>query len=167
MDEDGTFELNKTGWYTTQVVLPIEGFDPDQYGNIWYNVKFSDNAETIMWLAKEAPEENKKYYGHVEKTSSGKRLRFKRDKEPEDVERPSGAVQKKEWQPKNDFQITLNMVWKNMLQYFDVKSLLTNVDEASIFWEAVTSHTNELLDLGENIQAAGKKPPATSPEDIT
>jgi hypothetical protein len=71
-------------WYIPQNVAEIEDFEPDQYGNIWYNVKFQGDADTHMWLAKNKPEENKKYYGHFEKTKSGKRLRFKTDKVPEE-----------------------------------------------------------------------------------
>lgn len=71
-------------WFTVTTALPIEDFDPDQYGNTWHNVKFAEFADTVMWLAKTKPEESKKVYGHLEKTTSGKRWRFKKDQVPDD-----------------------------------------------------------------------------------
>lgn len=107
----------KPDWYEVQNVAEIEDFDPDKYGNIWYNVKFVGDAATHMWLAKEKPEEGKKYHGHFEKTKSGKRLRFKRtpkDDIPEDSKPPE--VKKAE-QDKGD-AITRSMVVKLAFQAF-------------------------------------------------
>lgn len=88
---NGDFTPNKAGFYTVQDIAEIEDFDKDQYGNTWYNVLFNGDAETYMWLAKNQPEKGKAYYGHLEPTKSGKRLRFKTDKQPEDVKPPSKA----------------------------------------------------------------------------
>ena len=79
------FELNKPDWYTPQNVAEIEEFDKDDYGNTWYAAVFEGDAETYLWLAKNQPEEGKKYYGHIEKTKRWKTLRFWTQKGPEDV----------------------------------------------------------------------------------
>lgn len=140
------FELNKPGFYEVQNVSEIEDFDPDQYGNVWYNVKFVGDAGTHMWLAKNPPEEGKSVYGHFEKTKSGKRLRFKTDKEPEDVKRPSNA--KPAFVPKNEMQVTLNMVWKNLVSILGVPD---NDEDKAKFWEIVDEHTTELILMGEKL----------------
>lgn len=86
------FELNKPDYFEFEAVELIENFEPDDFGNRWYNAKVSGNAESLMWLAKTKPETNKKYYGHVEKTKSGQRLRFRTDKLPENA--PAKSYQK-------------------------------------------------------------------------
>lgn len=145
MNEEPTFELNKPDYFEVQNVTEIEDFDPDQYGNIWYNVKFTGDAGTHMWLAKEAPKETQKYYGHFEKTKSGKRLRFKRDTEPEEDKptRKGGYV------PKNESQVTLNMVWKNLISVMGVPDTL---QEKEKFWEVVKYHAEELILTGEKFK---------------
>lgn len=145
-----TFELNTPQWFELKNCQEIDGFDKDDYGNTWYNVTFQGDAETFMWLAKEQPEEGKKYWGHLELTKSGKRLRFKRDKEPEDTVRPAGATEKSAWQPKNETQVTLNMCWKNLLNVVGVPQ--TPYDKAK-FWEMVKEHTDELLAMGNFVDS--------------
>lgn len=140
---DTSFELNKLDYFTPQNVELIEDFEPDQYGNRWHNVKFQGDAETYMWLAKNTPEEGKKYYGHIEKTKSGKRLRFKTDKQPETAVQPAGA--KSGWQPKDERQITRNMVWKNLLGHYDVQSMEPDSEQWQHFWAGVDLHTEMLL----------------------
>lgn len=88
------FKENVVEWYTPQVVLEVEDWDQDQYGNTWFSVKFEEDAGTHLWLAKNKPEEGKKYYGHFEKTKSGKALRFKTDKVPDDKPAPKEANEK-------------------------------------------------------------------------
>lgn len=134
--------------YEVQTVEEIDGFDKDQYGNTWYNVKFVDNAETFMWLAKNTPEEGKAYYGHIEPTKSGKRFRFKTDKVPDDIKRPDNAAKQPSYQ-KDEKQITKNMVWKNMLQHFDVPSMSPDSKQWEIFWGLVELHTEMLLPKAE------------------
>lgn len=87
-------ELNKPDWFETQVIVETEGFDKDQYGNTWYSVKFVGDASTFLWLAKDKPEEHKKYYGHIEATKSGKAFRFKKDSVPEGEVAPVQANDK-------------------------------------------------------------------------
>lgn len=130
----------KPAHYIVQNAEKIEGFDKDDYGNTWYNVKFQDNAETFMWLAKNQPEEGKSYYGHFEKTKSGKKMRFKRDKEP-DSEAPS----KPSFKPKDEKQVTKNMCWKNLLQFFDVPTMNPGTKQWKEFWALVNAHTEMLL----------------------
>lgn len=84
-------ELNKPGYFEVEFVQVIKNFDPDPYGNIWYNAKLQGEAEAVMWLAKNEPKPGK-VYGHLEETKSGKRLRFRTDKEPEST---SGGGYKK------------------------------------------------------------------------
>lgn len=141
MDRESTFELNKPGHYEVDFVQET-GFDPDQYGNVWYSVKFAGDAEAHMWLAKNKPETGAKYYGHFEMTKSGKKLRFRVDKEPDP------QPHKSSWQPKNEGQVTLNMVWKNLLNTVGVPQ---SVDDKLKFWQMVKEHADELLALGENI----------------
>lgn len=85
---DGTFELNKPGWYEVKHAEPNEflnsKLENDTYG-IYYSVAFQGDASTFLWQAKTAPESGKKYWGHIEQTKSGKSMRFKKDKEPENV----------------------------------------------------------------------------------
>lgn len=89
----GDFELNKPGYYTPQLVSENDFLNDklttDQYG-MWYSVKFEGDADTYLWMAKTAPEAGKKYYGQIEKTSSGKSVKFKKLKE-EDAPRTSSA----------------------------------------------------------------------------
>ena len=147
---EGDFELSKSGWYETQNVAEIEGFDQDEHGNTWYNVKFQANAETIMWLAKTKPEENKKFYGHIEKTSSGKRLRFKRDPEPEDGIKPDNAARPTKPEYKDHSKdITLGMVWKTVAQ---IRGLPENDVDFSTFFEIVKSHLEELILMSEKMK---------------
>lgn len=145
-------DFNETpGWYEVQNVAEIEDFDPDQYNNIWYNVKFQDNAETFMWLAKERPVEGQKYYGHFEPTKSGKRLRFKRDKEPEDEEKPAGtkpAYQPKQYQD-NSKNITLGLVWKTLI---NIQGVPENDEQFAKFYETVNEHVTELIMIGEKLK---------------
>lgn len=156
-----SFELNKPEWFELKNCQEIDGFDKDDYGNTWYNVTFQGDAETFMWLAKEQPEEGKKYWGHIEFTKSGKRLRFKRDKEPEDNVRPVGATEKTSW-AKNETQVTLNMVWKNLLNVVGVPD---NAGDKAKFWEMVKEHTDELLAMGNfvNSGSVAEVPTPTAP----
>lgn len=85
------FELNKSDWYIPQNIAENEFLGTDDYGNTWYSVKFQGDAGTHLWLAKEMPEEGKAYFGHFEKTKSGKSLRFKRDKEEDAPSVPDNA----------------------------------------------------------------------------
>lgn len=144
---DTEFELNKAGWFEVQNIEEIDGFDPDQYGNIWHNVKFTGDAGTFMWLAKNKPEEGKKYYGHLEPTKTGKRLRFKTDKVPDDEPKPSNANQPKYQDKSKD--ITLGMVWKIVAQ---IRGLPENDEEFAKFFEIVDSHLTELVMMSEKLK---------------
>jgi hypothetical protein len=156
MKMDSNFDLNTPGWFTSQVVAENDFLDDDQFGNKWFNVKFTGDAETFLWLAKEKPEEDKAYYGHLEKTKSGKAIRFKRDQVPDDVKSPTNAP-KSTWQPKDEKQVTRNMVWKNLLQHFDVPSMGYNGEQWNTFWGLVDLHTEMLLPKTTPAQAELKE----------
>lgn len=111
----------KPQWYETEHIEEIDGFEPDQYGNVWYNAKFKGNAESCMWLAKNKPEENKKYYGHMELTKSGKRLRFKTDKVPEDEPKPANTSTKQPSQS-TDENIARSVALKAAVDFVDDKA---------------------------------------------
>lgn len=138
---DGDFSLDTPGWYEAQNIAEIDGFDKDDYGNTWYNVKFQGDAETYMWLAKNQPEEGKKYYGHLQKTSSGKKIRFKTDKVPENKPVNSGYKD-------NSKSITLGMVWKTVAH---IRGLPEDDEQFAKFFEIVDSHLNELLSMNEKL----------------
>lgn len=145
---EGTFKENELGYYEVHNVAEIEDFDPDQYGNIWYNVKFTGDADTFMWLAKNKPEEGKKYYGHLEPTKSGKRLRFKTDKVPDDEPKPQGAAPQPSYKD-NSKNITLGLVWKTIA---NIRGLPENDDDFAKFYEIVDSHYTELILMQEKIK---------------
>lgn len=101
------FELNKLGWFTVQNVEPNaflnDKLDNDTYG-IWYSVKFAGDANTHLWQAKTAPVEGEKYYGHIEKTKSGKATKFRRAKKddtPHEAGSPKSTPTSK-YHPKDD-----------------------------------------------------------------
>lgn len=148
---EGNFELNKPGWYEAKTVMEndfLNGkLETKEYG-IYYSVLFIGDAETYLWQAKTAPEEGKKYYGHIEESKSGKSLRFKKDKEPEDSPRPTGAVEK--WQPnKNSKDITLGMVWKTVA---GIRGLPEDDEQFAKFFEIVNAHLEELIMMSEKMK---------------
>lgn len=148
---EGNFKENESGYYEVKTIAEIEDFDPDQYGNIWYNVLFQGDAETFMWLAKNKPEEGKKYYGHLEKTKSGKRLRFKTDKVPEGS--PQSSFNGQSQNTSNN--ITLGLVYKTVA---NIRGLPDNDADSSVFWEIVKEHTEELIRISgvlNGIEAVG------------
>lgn len=92
------FELDKKHWYTVDTVeenafLNQKPTD-DLYG-IWYSVKFEGDAQKYLWQTKTPPSPNTKYWGMLQKTTSGKSVKFKWDKlnTPSDESTgPVGAV---------------------------------------------------------------------------
>ena len=93
--------------------------------------------------------------GDIEMYTNDKGKEYVRQEHKEDAAVAGGG--KSTWQPRNDKQITINMVWKNMLQWFDVKKLLTDPHEKQIFWQSIQEHTDELLALG-SIEIVEDKP---------
>lgn len=151
-------ELNKPQWYEVQHVEEIEGFDPDQYGNVWHNVKFRGVAETAMWLAKETPEV-KKYYGHLETTKTGKRIRFKRDQVPEDEERPDNAKKdKKQDAYLKDVSSTPIQIYNGSLTYAKEAGLniISDKEDRQLYLEYVKDITDEMLRWIDNIRRGDK-----------
>lgn len=93
---DGTFELNKAGYYTPQQVAENDFLNgkltSDQYGK-WYSVQFVGDAETYLWQTKTDPVKGQKYFGMLIKTTSGKAVKFKRLKEEDYNVTPEAPTQ--------------------------------------------------------------------------
>lgn len=89
-----SFEMNVSDWYTPVGVEENDYLnnllEDNNYG-IYYSVRFEGDAETFLWMAKSAPVAGEKYYGHLEKAKSGKSVKFKKDKVPENEATPQGA----------------------------------------------------------------------------
>ena len=145
-------------WYETQNVAEIEEFDQDEFGNTWFNVKFTEDAATHMWLAKEKPEEHKKYYGHFTPTKSGKRLRFKRDKVPEDEPRPDNAKNPKKSDAflRDVTSVPIDMI-RALLPYFDVQTLNKDATQYRELMELAQKLTEDALNMVDKIRS-GEKP---------
>lgn len=102
------FELNKADWYTVETVeenaFLNDKLDSDQYGR-WYSVKFVGDAQKINWMTKTTPEKGAKYWGWLEKTSTGKSVKFKWDKQNAPREGNTGSTSPNSWQPRDDSHI--------------------------------------------------------------
>lgn len=152
------FELNKPDWFETDFVLEA-GFDPDPHNNVWYSVKFKGDATEHLWLAKTKPEQNKSYYGHFELTKSGKKWRFKRDKEPEDEPKPSNTPSKADKKPdaflRDATTVPIDMI-KALLPYFDVQTLKPNSEQYRTLMELAQNLTEDALTMVESIRSGEK-----------
>lgn len=149
---EGNFKEGEVGYYTVKLFELIEDFDPDQYNNRWYNVLFEGDAETFMWLKKEVPVEGQKYYGHLEKTKSGKRLRFKTDKLPEGTKAPvTGGKSVADYEPSTNTRWAIGMAYRAFIQ-------VTGSPEGSSgefpFGE-VKQHATELLRMFDELKNSG------------
>lgn len=95
------FELNKHDWYEVQNVEENDFLNQKlastDYG-IYYSIKFAGDADTYIWQTKTPPVEGEKYWGWLEKSKSGKSVKFKWDKQNTPDELPNGkpAPQAKE-----------------------------------------------------------------------
>src|SRR3990167_2321253 len=162
------YELNKPDWYTPQNVAEIEEFDKDDYGNTWYAAVFEGDAETYLWLAKNQPEEGKKYYGHVEKTKSGKRLRFRTDKVPEDGPKPEGVKKTLDYEPSTNARWSIGMAYRAFIQVTG-----TPEDNDGEFpFDAVYKHASELIKMFDKVKnysddSATVQQTATVKEEVT
>lgn len=148
--QEGDFTPNKPGLYTVLIAQEIEGFEPDQYGNIWYNVRFTGDANTFMWLTKGKPDSQKQYYGHLEPTKSGKRLRFKRDKEPETTAPVSAPGSS--YQPKDNTAITASMAVK--LSFDGWCRVSGSYPDAPHEWATIEAGAKKLYKLVEIVKTA-------------
>lgn len=146
---EGNFELGVPGYYTTQNVSENdflnEKLETDQYG-IYYSVKFEGDVETYLWQAKTAPVEGEKYWGHVEKSKTGKSMRFKKDKlEDGTSSKPSSGGREYKDNSKN---ITLGLVWKVIA---GIRGLPEpgDMEDFAKFYEMVNAHYTELILMQE------------------
>lgn len=149
---DGDFELNKQGWYEVQFHVDNKFLndkqESDQYG-LWYSVQFAGNAETYLWQTKTEPIDGEKYWGQLEKTKSGKAIKFKWDKLNAPTNTPDGKPSTDTKQrAKTSHDITLGMVWKTVA---GIRGLPENDDEFAKFFEIVQAHLNELLDISNSL----------------
>lgn len=148
---EGDFELNKPGWYTTQNVVVNDFLDDDQYGNTWYSVKFQGDAATYLWLAKDQPEEDKAYYGHLEKTKSGKAVRFKKDVIPDEEKSHGGGASA----PKAvDYEPGTNARWAIGMAYRAYIQATGTIEDATgdFPFEAVKQHAVALVRMFNEIK---------------
>lgn len=113
-----TVELGKADWFTVKSVEPNmflnEKLTTDQYGT-WYTVVWTDDAEKIYWQTKTPPEVGKTYWGWLEKTSTGKSIKFKWDKlntPSEDAGSPVAGIkpQNGNWHESPEKQASINRV---------------------------------------------------------
>lgn len=143
---EGNFELNVPGWYTPKIVaindFLNEKLTTDQYG-IYYSVQFDGDAETYLWQTKTEPVAGEKVFGHIEKSASGKSMRFKKDKTDAS---PSGGAPSS--YQNNSANITLGLVYKTVA---NIRGLPENAADKSVFWEMVKEHTEELIMIGEKL----------------
>lgn len=150
---NGNFELNKPGWFALQL-CELNSFlndklTSDQYGK-WYSVKFTGDAETYLWQTKTEPVIGEKYWGWLEKTTSGKSVKFKWDKQNAPANLPSGQPTSytKDQTIRNQ-EITLNMVWKTLIT---ISGVPKNGTEFTDFFITVAEHANELLLMSEHMK---------------
>lgn len=125
---DGTFELNKIGWYTPKNVAENDFLneknsqaDLAKFGKT-YSVSFEGDAETYLWTTKTRPEEGKRYWGHIQETS-GKMLRFKVDKQ-EDGHYSTGPAIDKDNKYLKDISDLPDRWMARLLPYYDAQSLV-------------------------------------------
>ena len=149
---DSTFELNKHQWY--EVKLSLENdflndkLESQDYG-IWYSVLFVGDAETYLWQTKTPPVEGEKYWGYLEKTKSGKSVKFKWDKQnaPSHTDDGKPSTQTK-METKRSHDITLGMVWKVIA---GIRGLPENDEDFAKFFEIVDAHLKELISMSEKL----------------
>lgn len=154
---DGTFELNKMGFYTPVNVIANDflnsKLESDQYG-LYYSVRFEGDAETYLWQSKTKPEEHVSVWGHIEESKSGKSMRFKKDKDApvpftEDSQGAPISVAKVD----NRFLKDVTSVPLDVYRVrANINGLPDNAEDASIFWELVKSDAEELLKIIGNIR---------------
>jgi len=148
----GDFELNVTGWYTPQNVeenvFLNDKLETDQYG-IYYSVKFEGDAETYLWQAKAAPVEGERYWGHIEKSKSGKSLRFKKDKLEE------GTTSSVPSKGTPDYEPSTNTRWAIGMAYRAYVTVSGGPIEDASMWDGVRLNAQNLLGLFDELKNGG------------
>lgn len=111
---------------------------------ISYELKLDVTGEEIVKQNKKpnspAPKVGDAIYGTVERNAFG--AKFKTEQR---AGAPVPTSAKPAWQPKDERQITRNMVWKNLLGHYDVQNLEYGSDQWQHFWAGVDLHTDMLL----------------------
>src|SRR5258708_5123500 len=113
----GTFVIGEIGEYTPKLVTENDflnaRLDSDTYG-IYYSVLFEGDADTYLLQAKKAPEEGVIEYGSIEKSKSGKSMRFKRAKR-EDAP-TSGGKAVADYEPSTNTRWAIGMAYRAFIQ---------------------------------------------------
>lgn len=139
----GTFKLGEIGEYIPQIVKENtflnDKLENDTYG-IYYSVKFDGDAETFLLQAKKAPVEGQAEWGHIEKSKSGKSMRFKRDKKEESV----AAINHKAPYKDNSKDITLGLVYKTVVAVQGIASTPNEINELK---KTIKLHAQMLYEL--------------------
>lgn len=108
------------------------------HGVVWYIEVMVEGHEKPLSVGKKDPNSLKvgdTIYGDIVETD------YITDKFT-----PSAPPQgKPEYKPKDERQITRNMVWKNLLQHYDVPSMEPDTAQWQHFWGMVDLHTDMLL----------------------
>lgn len=155
---EGTFELGKQGYYTPVSVAENdflnEKLENTDYG-IYYSVRFSGDAETYLWQSKTAPVPHERYWGHIEKSKSGKSLRFKKDKE--EGQEPDSTTKPKKTDAflRDATTVPIDMI-RALLPYFDVQSLKPNTEQYRALMELAQNLTEDALTMVDAIRNGEK-----------
>lgn len=111
---------------------------------VTYTLLLEETGEEIVQQNKKpdspAPKVGDTIYGNIERNAFG--AKFKAEQRQEAA---SSSGSKPAWQPKDERQITRNMVWKNLLGHYDVQSMEPDSDQWKHFWAGVDLHTEMLL----------------------
>lgn len=123
-----------------------EPWNKPNSNQFWYSVATKEYGEPIKFIQDKdknapSPRDGHTYTGNVyEDNKGGIKFYAFGDKPP----KTSGG--KPKWQPKDERQITRNMVWKNMLSFFDAQTLNSESKQWDRFWLTVDEHTDKLLE---------------------
>lgn len=154
-----TFNIGEVGEYIPKQIAENdflnERLENDTYG-IYYSVLFEGDAETYLLQAKKPPVVGQPEWGSIEKSKSGKSMRFKRAKR-EDAPSPSGDKA----YLKDASTIPLN-VWQTLI---NVQGVPENKSQFETFFLTVQEHANELLRMIENVRNNVETPSRSSPNE--
>ena len=145
--------------YTVNQIAPLGTFD-EKYGQrYWGKVHEADMDISFNLMNPININKNDKLTWEeklIKESKSGKEYIFLK-KVKVNGEPVSPTKSESKWQPKDERQITKNMVWKNLLTFFDAQSLNSASKQWGDFWATVDEHTDMLLGASNG----------TSPEQTT
>jgi len=151
------FELNKANWYTVELCQENDFLnsmlETKDYG-IWYSVKFEGDANSFLWQTKTEPQEDKKYWGWLEKTKSGKSIKFHWDKQNEPSSETSTSPSRSNAYLK-DISDLPDRWLARLLPFYDAQSLVKDGKPSEQFRNLVETaqvFTDESLAMIERIR---------------